>query len=106
MLLRELLPDYDNWLIYLLGTDINAVSLERAQLGLYRNWSFRNETPPGLRDRWFRRDGESYKLDADIREMVTFSLLNLVTDAYPVAGIEQMDLILFRNVSIYFSQPT
>jgi chemotaxis protein methyltransferase CheR len=40
--------------------------------------------------------------------MVTFELLNLVSDEYPVARLEtqHMDLIMFRNVSIYFDQPT
>src|SRR5207247_1807290 len=63
ILLRELLPDIANWSILLLGTDINAASLERARRGSYRTWSFRNETPDYLRPRWFRHDGDNYQLD-------------------------------------------
>src|SRR5215831_6949228 len=37
ILLRELIPDLSNWLIHLLGTDINVNSLDRAQQGIYRN---------------------------------------------------------------------
>jgi chemotaxis protein methyltransferase CheR len=108
ILLRELIPDFSTWLIHLLGTDINAAGLERAEQGIYRNWSFRNETPEHLAHRWFSRQGDQFKIDASIREMVTFGLLNLVSHDYPSAMPEtqHMDLILFRNVSIYFDQPT
>src|SRR5262249_13640041 len=108
ILLRELIADLSSWSIHLLGTDINAGSLNRARQGTYRSWSFRNETPEDLQDRWFTHRGESYKIDPAIQKMVTFNLLNLVSDNYPSpeTETEQMDLIMFRNVSIYFDQPT
>ena len=69
---------------------------------------FRNETPEYLANRWFARQGDQFKIDSSIRDMVTFGLLNLVSDDYPAAMPEtqHMDLIMFRNVSIYFDQPT
>ena len=38
MLLRELLPDVDEWNLHLLGTDINAQSLHSAVEGHYSEW--------------------------------------------------------------------
>ena len=56
ILLREILPDIDEWQITLLATDINPVFLRKAAAGVYGNWSFR-DAPAGLRERWFRPEG-------------------------------------------------
>jgi chemotaxis protein methyltransferase CheR len=107
IMLHELLPDFQAWQIMLLATDINVTSLERAKRGLYRSWSFRNETPTEIQ-RWFKRNGETYELDSAIRNMVVFTPLNLVSDIYPsiINGVSHLDLILCRNVTIYFDQDT
>lgn len=103
ILLRELLPDIDDWKIEVLATDINRHFLERAHRGLYRGWSFREEGLDEITQRYFwRLDDGSLQVIDPIRDMVNFQLLNLVTDAYPVAT----DLILCRNVLIYFSVKT
>lgn len=108
ILLRELLPDYDTWHVALIATDINLNSLERARQAIFRKWSFREETPPHIRDRWFTPEGETYRLDASIRSSVVFQPLNLVSDDYPsfASGTMNMDLIMCRNVTIYFEQAT
>jgi len=108
MLLDRLLPDRSCWALTLLATDVNRVALEAAERGLYREWSFR-ETPAGVRDRYFRsRRAERFELDPAIRGMVTFAPLNLAGDGYPtlVTNTSAMDLILCRNVLMYFSQET
>ncbi|HEX2619132.1 MAG TPA: CheR family methyltransferase, partial [Phototrophicaceae bacterium] len=107
ILIRELLPDYKDWSIYLIGTDINEAYLEQATQGVYRVNSFRSETPPKLQSQWFTPQGNSYKLDASIRKMVIFRSVNLVTDTYPTSDsmLQAMDLILCQNVTIYFDRP-
>src|SRR5262249_11882963 len=106
--LRELLPDIDRWHITILATDINGSNLERAQRGQYRGWSFRNETPTSVRERWFIPEGENLKISPVIHRMVEFKLLNLISDEYPsfTTGTLHMDLILCRNVTIYFDRDT
>lgn len=106
MLLRDLLPDIETWSINILGADLNATSLARARSGLYRAWSFRSETPGNIRERWFRPAADGYELSQTIRDMVTFAPLNLVTDDYPsfATGTMNMDVIVCRNVTIYFDQ--
>src|SRR5262249_9128938 len=56
----------------------------------------------------FEAKGETYKLNDAIKHMVTFKPLNLVTEEYPSFenGIAHMDLIMCRNVTIYFDQET
>ncbi|MBE9039549.1 chemotaxis protein CheR [Oscillatoriales cyanobacterium LEGE 11467] len=103
ILLRELLPDLPNWDISILGTDINQNILKKAKQGLYGDWSFRS-VDPMVRKRYFTRNSIGWEIDRTIREMVKFEYLNLVTDRFPSLrlGLETIDLILCRNVFIYF----
>jgi chemotaxis protein methyltransferase CheR len=104
ILLDRLLPDRSRWGLTLLATDINRDALDVAERGRYREWSFR-ETPPWIRDRYFRAGrGETWELDARIRGMVTLAPLNLADDGYPsiITNTGAMDLILCRNVLMYF----
>ncbi|MGR3280501.1 CheR family methyltransferase, partial [Acaryochloris marina NIES-2412] len=52
ILLKDLIPDYSEWQISILGTDLNLVSIDRARQGIYRNWSFR-QTKPRLKSNYF-----------------------------------------------------
>jgi chemotaxis protein methyltransferase CheR len=107
MLIDVLLPRRDGWNVLILATDINKESLERAQRGVFGPWSFR-QVPPEIQSRYFDQDGRNYHLSPHIQSMVTFSYLNLVEDSYPslVSNTQAMDLILCRNVLIYFREET
>ena len=104
MLLHSLLPDFKDWVITILGTDINPRFLSKASEGIYGEWSFR-ETPSGIQERFFvkRRDGR-YEILPTIRDAVTFAPLNLIDDSYPsfLTNTNAMDLVLCRNVMMYF----
>lgn len=108
ILLRELIPDFSDWTFFILGTDINQTSLERARKGVYKARSFRDETRTGVQERWFKVNGKDFELDPEIRRMVKFSPLNLVSDTYPSyeSDTVNLDLILCRNVTIYFNEAT
>lgn len=105
ILLDRLLPDGSDWALTILATDINPGALEAARHASYREWSFR-ETPQWVRDRYFhRRRADGFELDPRIRRMVTLAPLNLAKDGYPsvVTDTSSMDLILCRNVLMYFT---
>lgn len=106
MLLDRLIPDPEKWNVSILATDINPQFLRKAAHGVYSAWSFR-DTPDWLKERYFTRcrDGR-FEIQPRIRRMVSFSYLNLAEDAYPslVNGTNAMDIILCRNVLIYFAQ--
>jgi len=106
MLLRELLPDIHTWSITILGTDINNEALARARRAIYGGWAFREARARLWRKRYFVPEGKNYSLKPEIRSMVTFACLNLVDDVYPgyETNTTSMDLILCRNVTIYFSE--
>ncbi len=105
ILLRELIPDIDKWRIFILGTDINTDSLARARQAVYREWSFREEKARERRPIYFEKRGMYFHLNDDIRRQVTFAQHNLIEDDFPSTknGIMAMDLIMCRNVTIYFS---
>lgn len=107
MMLDTLMPRREGWNILILATDINKDALERAQRGVYGQWSFR-QVPNDVKQRYFVQREGKYHLDGDIRSMVTFRYLNLVEDSYPalMSNTQAMDLILCRNVLIYFREAT
>jgi chemotaxis protein methyltransferase CheR len=107
MQLRTLIPDIDRWSITILATDINPSALDRAERALYGAWSFR-EVPPLMKARFFRPVEAGFEVLDEVRSMVTFRYLNLVSDAYPSLPTNTvgMDLVLCRNVLIYFDEAT
>ncbi|MGA2615923.1 MAG: CheR family methyltransferase [Spirochaetia bacterium] len=105
MLLDSMIPDLADWNVTILATDINPRFLELASTGVYGEWSFR-ATPLEIRQRYFSRlPNGGMKIARRIRRMVSFSLLNLAEDSYPslVSDTNAMDLVLCRNVLMYFT---
>lgn len=103
ILLHQLIPDLSRWHVSILGTDINVRSLHKATAGVYGEWSFRN-TPDGFKERWFQRTHDSqYVIIPEVKRLVTFRPANLAEAAVPAADTNAMDLILCRNVLMYFT---
>lgn len=104
ILLKELIPADQPWNIVVLGTDINEFALAQARRGLYSDWSFRSVNPE-IRQKYFRSHSGGWEVIPEIRRMVTFHLGNLVQDDEfnPHSRIHDFDLILCRNVFIYFN---
>lgn len=105
MLLRRGLPDFADWKVKILATDINRHFLEQAAAGLYSEWSCRH-VPADFRERYLERRADGrYAVAREIRDMVSFAPLNLVEDTYPARATDtdEMDMIFCRNVLIYFT---
>ncbi len=106
ILLRRMIPNLENWKITLLATDINPRFLQKAEEGVYREWSFRG-TPEWLKSNYFKKLDEGlYEILPQIKKMVKFNYLNLVEDTFPTLfnDTNAMNLILCRNVLMYFTQ--
>lgn len=101
ILLKELIPDFPEWQISILATDLNPASLAYARQGIYRDWSFR-QTSPLLKSRYFRPVSDGWQIHESIRQQVTFCSGNLLNDPLPNALLNTVHLILCRNVFIYF----
>jgi chemotaxis protein methyltransferase CheR len=107
MTLADLLPSNEFWQVSILATDINPQFLARARDGIYGSWSFR-ETSEDMRERFFTPEQNRWRLHPAIRQMVTFAQLNLAEPCFPAIlnGTYAQDLILCRNVTIYFDEAT
>jgi chemotaxis protein methyltransferase CheR len=105
ILLKQMLLDIKNWNITIRATDINLDALARAQEGVYGEWSFR-DTDADLRKTFFSDAGKGrYAILPEIKKMISFAYLNLVSDPFPelLNNTNAMDLIFCRNVMMYFS---
>lgn len=91
----------------IVGTDLSRPALARARRGRYGRWALRGLTPEEVA-RYFHPSGGDFALRPDLVGEVEFRYLNLAEDAYPslASGISGMDLILCRNVLIYFDGET
>ncbi len=105
ILLSELLQQKQDWHIVLIGSDINLQSICFAQKGIYRDWSFRGTDDEHMR-RHFHQHHDGWEIDREIRKMVTFFRVDLMGDTFPStsSGLFDMDLIICRNVFIYYGQ--
>jgi chemotaxis protein methyltransferase CheR len=104
ILLSRMISDLESWNITILGTDINRRFLQKASEGIYRDWSFRSN-PTWTKAKDFHRKNGLLEISPDVKKMVTLSYLNLAEDAFPSLSnnTNAMDLILCRNVLMYFS---
>jgi chemotaxis protein methyltransferase CheR len=103
ILLREHFPQLAGWHIRILATDISKVSLAQAREALYGQMEMNRGLPAPLLSKYFTREGTKFRLNADIRKMVEYRECNLVGQWQ---GIPQSDLVMMRNVLIYFAPPT
>jgi chemotaxis protein methyltransferase CheR len=107
ILLRQVIPEVNDWDLQILATDINPRFLRKAVKGVYGQWSFRN-APAGLQHRYFNLTTEGkFEILPEIKRMVTFTPLNLVEDIFPSSanGTSDLDIIFCRNVLMYFTAP-
>ena len=103
MMIREHFPLIGGWAIRILGTDISPSMLEQAQVGRYGQLEVNRGLPAPLLIKYFHRAGADWQLDDSIRRMVRFELHNL---AAPWPAMPLMDIVMMRNVLIYFDIPT
>lgn len=103
MQLLELLPDAQKWSLNLLGTDINTQALHNAVRGHYSEWAMR-VINSYFKQKYFFLKKNNYVLKKQLRKMVRFDYLNLIDNSYPSIfnGTNAQDIILCRNVLIYF----
>lgn len=104
ILIDEMFPQLKAWNIFILGTDINEKAIEKANDGIYTQWSFRT-TDPDLKEHYFKKRHDTWAIDEKIREMVKFRMGNLMENCFSdkSSDLHDMDLVLCRNVFIYFN---
>ncbi|WP_419157144.1 CheR family methyltransferase [Rossellomorea sp. BNER] len=85
--------------IAITASDIDENAIMKAKRGIYPERSL-NEVPNEIRKKYFTRNGDYYNISDEIKRAVSFKKHNLLADKYD----QMFDLIVCRNVLIYFTE--
>lgn len=96
-------PALKGWDWTIVATDLDEGALAGARLGLYGDRAV-NQVPPHLLERYFRPRGKLFELDPGLRSRIAYRPLNLARPPFSLP-FEACDLVLLRNVLIYFRRP-
>jgi len=103
IIIKENFPELDNWDVNLVGIDLNREAINKALQGIYPDWSFR-----GVENRYrlayFRRQKAGWQIINSLKHRVSFRQCNLVEDDLYFFTSGAIDLIICRNVFIYFDR--
>ncbi|HEY0445540.1 MAG TPA: protein-glutamate O-methyltransferase CheR [Allosphingosinicella sp.] len=95
---------WEGWKIDLLGTDVSRSAIDRARAGLYSQFEVQRGLSVRQMMRWFgEEEGHHWRISPQLRNAVRFQVHSLVEPA-PSPG--RFDLMLCRNVLLYFSPET
>jgi len=89
-----------DWIIEIIGTDINETVIAQAKEGVYNAYSVRN-VPDIYKKKYFREEGGKFILSPELKKFVTFNKMNLYDDTKMVF-MKSFDFIFCANVLIYF----
>ncbi len=99
MVLRDNFPQLKTWKINYISSDISHEMLDRCRKGIYSQLEINRGLPATLMVKYFERHGTEWQVKEDLRNMIDFRYLNLC-EKWPL--MPKMDLVLLRNVLIYF----
>ncbi len=101
LLLQEHLDSPADWDIRILASDVSGQALDRARAGRYSITDVNRGLPVRLLVRYFQQQGLVWQVNESTRSMVEFRQINLV-ESWPELPV--FDLVLLRNVLIYFGE--
>lgn len=101
MTLIEMGVTPDKYNIKLFGTDISDAAIAYASYGAYNKFEVARGLDPRRLSAYFQKmDDDRYKIKDNVRMMAQFRKMNLMK---PFMGIGKFDIVLCRNVMIYFT---
>lgn len=103
MILDELFAGQRGWRARIIASDVSNAMLERTRAGTYSQLEVNRGLPVHRLMQYFVRQGNQWQVEDRLRAMVETRAMNLA-GAWP--DLPQMDVILLRNVMIYFDQGT
>jgi chemotaxis protein methyltransferase CheR len=103
MIIRDMAAQLAGWRVEILGTDLSLEVLEKAKAGVYSQFEVQRGLPIQQLVKYFAQNGETWQIAPEIRAMVQYRPLNLLSD---FTHLGKFDVIFCRNVLIYFDQAT
>jgi len=102
VVLKREIRDFHNYDVRILATDIDTDVLTKAARGEFAGATV-DEVPKTYLEH-FKRAGDKVVMDPEIKSLIAFRQLNLMSEPWPFQG--KFDAIFCRNVMIYFDGPT
>lgn len=102
ILIRERFPELASWNVEILGFDVNPAMLEKALHARFSPWSLR-ETSDEFRLKYFHADGHDLRLDSSVHAAVSLEERNLTKEDSDFWVNDSFDVVLCRNVTMYFT---
>jgi len=103
MLLKEHFPHLVSWDVRIQCTDLSQEMVVRTRTGRFTQLEVNRGLPAALLVKYFRQEGDEWVISEGLRKPLHALQMNLAS-AWPL--LPQMDVILLRNVLIYFDMPT
>jgi chemotaxis protein methyltransferase CheR len=101
MMICEDFPELAGWDVKIVGTDVSHQVIEYAQRGRYRRLEVNRGLPARMLVKYLVRDGEEWEVTPKLRALCEFQYANLCA---PLPKLPVFDLVLLRNVLLYFPQ--
>jgi len=101
MMIVDHFPELAGWDVKIIGTDISQQVIDYARRGRYRRLEVNRGLPARMLLKYMERDGEEWKVCRRVRSMCDFQYANL---SAPLPMLPVFDLVLLRNVLLYFPQ--
>jgi chemotaxis protein methyltransferase CheR len=104
LLMREMASRISGWQVDIQATDLNRSYLTQAAEGKFRDHAL-DSTSDEVKRECFSKQGRIWTIDPRYKQWISFRHMNLVDSQFPapLAAGTQFDLILCRNVMIYFT---
>ncbi len=99
MLIREHFPQLLDWNLQILASDLSRTMVERGRQGVYQQHEVNRGLPARWLVRYFTQDGGVWRARPELRSMVRFFTQNVAREW---STVPHVDLLLLRNVLIYF----
>ena len=103
IMIAERFPELRDWDVKILASDVSTKMVERCRSLSFTPAEMERGMPVGLRDKYFESTGSGWQASRDIRGAIETRQINLIE---PLLRVERQDLILLRNVLIYFDEST
>lgn len=103
MLMRESFPQLDSWNVKVLCTDVSPAMIARCREGVFAQIEVNRGLSKQKLQKWFEPRGAGWRVCDELREGLEFRVMNLLETWRGLIGL---DLIMLRNVLIYFDRET
>ncbi|ARR00531.1 MULTISPECIES: CheR family methyltransferase [Campylobacter] len=91
----------DRYKLKIIGIDINSQMIQKCKEGVYNERSVKN-LRQSQKEIYFKKYENEYQIKQDLMPMIEFKTINIFDDS--LFSLGQFDVILSRNMMIYFDE--